>query len=256
MTHATGALRGVRVLVTRPAHQAQPLCDLIRTAGGEPLVFPVMDIVPPQYPAAAQAVVQRLAAFDLAIFISANAVTYGVALVPTWPAHVKIAAVGTRTALALADLGLPVTTVPAAGASSEALLDSPALRDVIGRRIVIFRGEGGREVLADTLRARGAEVAYAEVYRRVKPTVDIEAIVAQRPDCAVVTSNEGVRNLWELAQAAHADWVRELPLVVISARAAQLAAELGFTHPAQVASEASEAGLLAALKRWHVAKRY
>ena len=153
-------LSGVRVLITRPRAQAEVLAGAIRREGGEPLVWPLIDIQPVRDPARLDATLATLDRFDLAIFISPNAVQQALARIAqlgrSWPPALAIAAIGNGTAQALAAHGLAAAIVPRARFDSEGLLAEPALQSVPGRRIVILRGEGGREQLADTLRARGA----------------------------------------------------------------------------------------------------
>jgi uroporphyrinogen-III synthase len=126
------------------------------------------------------------------------------------------------------------------------------MQDVAGKGIVIFRGEGGRELIADTLAQRGAHVEHAEVYRRTQPTADVGELLRHwargEIQVAVVTSNEGLRNLFDMVGKLGQRWLRSTQLVVVSERAAALARELGFERPARVASEASDAGILAALR--------
>lgn len=255
------SLANTVVLVTRPMHQAQHLCSLIEAEGARTILFPVLEIQDPQDNSAVLNLVNRLDEFDIAIFISANAVTKAMDLVlprRDWPCHLKIAVVGTRTAAALQEYGLTVDICPEEKFNSESLLALAEMRNVAGKKIVIFRGEGGRELLADTLRQRGADIEYAEVYRRSKP-VDtpehcapkLEQILAiHRVDVIVVTSNESLRNLWEIAGPSGQQQLLQMPLAVISPRTAALAQELGFKHPAVIAPEANDEGLVTAIKVW------
>lgn len=157
-----GPLRGVGILVTRPESQADELCRSLAAAGGRVVRCPVMDIVP----RAADAVSADLAAIprpDRVVFVSANAVRYGLAaLAEPQPA---VAAIGPATAAALERAGVAVDVLPAAGYTSEQLLATPEFAEVAGMRVLIVRGESGRELLAETLRSRGAEVDYLSVYR-------------------------------------------------------------------------------------------
>jgi uroporphyrinogen-III synthase len=249
-------LRGLRILVTRPAHQAAHLCELIRAAGGEPVPLPMLVIEPPRDLAAARALIMRLDEFDLAVFVSANAVERGLALIREHgplPPHIKVATVGERTAAALVQAGVPVHITAPPPFNSEALLTCPELDAVAGRRILIFRGEGGRERLAETLRQRGADVRYAEVYRRAAPQADLAGVVDHAGEIAVVvvTSRDGLLNLMGLAEAAgRRDWLLSRRLAVISERVAQQAAALGFSKPVLVAPQASDPGLVAAIAAW------
>ena len=158
-----GSLAGAGVLQTRPEHQSAELDAEIRAAGGRVLSFPVMDIVPR---AAADVAAQcGEAAPDIVVFVSPNAVRFGL---DSAPPGAVLAAIGSATAEALARAGREPAIVPAAGYDSEALLAEAALADVDGRRVRIVRGDGGRELLGETLAARGATVEFVEVYARRK----------------------------------------------------------------------------------------
>jgi uroporphyrinogen-III synthase len=247
-------LAGRHVLVTRPAHQAGALCGLIEAAGGRVTALPTIEIAPPADPAPADALLARLHEFDLAVFVSANAVHSVHALLRgrPWPPSTRIAAVGRGSAAALACHGWRVDVQPAREFTSEGLLAESALRDPRGWRVLILRGDGGRELLADTLRARGAEVVHAEVYRRILPAgtgAALARVAGAEPavDTVVASSNEGLLNLYMASGEALRAWLLSRDLVVIGTRAAALAATLGFERPARIAAEASDDGLFAAL---------
>jgi len=161
----TAGLREAGVLITRPAGQCEHLAGLVRERGGVAYMYPAMEIrataAASHWPAALPGPSQ----YSLIIFISRNAVRYGAGHLAQARAP-SLAAVGPSTAASLRDRGFEIAVVPRDGFSSEALLEHPAMRDVAGKRILIVRGEGGRELLADTLKARGADVDYLEVYQR------------------------------------------------------------------------------------------
>jgi uroporphyrinogen-III synthase len=244
-------LDGRGVLVTRPASQAQGLCRLIEAAGGVPVLFPTVEILPPQDPEAAR---RRLAEpWDIVIFISRNAVEHGLALCEDRRvlAAAQRAAVGRATAEAMRQAELAPGLVPDAGFDSEALLALPPLNAVGGRRVLIVRGEGGRALLGETLARRGAEVAYAEVYRRAAPTLDAAELLPQwQRDLALVTatSDEVLTNLLGMVPASAHRWLQGLPLAVLSERNVVSARALGFRAVA-AAGEPSDAGLCDALCR-------
>lgn len=253
------------VLVTRPAHQARRLCALIEEEGGQAIAFPVLEIQDLQDNSAVVALAGRLDEFDIAIFISANAVIKSMDLIlphRDWPSHLQIAVVGARTADALQEYGVTVDICPEEKFNSEALLALPQMSAIKNKKVIIFRGEGGRELLADTLRQRGADIEYAEVYRRSKPAdipgqtpVNLAALLLTgKIHIIVVTSNEGLHNLWELASTGGQEVLTHMPLAVMSARIAAAAQKLGITYPVTVAPEANDEGLLAAIKTWRSAQ--
>lgn len=248
-------LHGCSVLVTRPASQAARLCELITAASGNPIAFPTLEIKATEPDAATRA---RCAEhWDVLLFVSRNAVEFGLRLLPSAPspstgsARPLIAAVGRATATALQENGRPPDLVPEQGFDSEALLALPALQGIRGRRVLIVRGVGGRPLLGDTLAQRGAEVAYAEVYRRALPEVDIHPHLSawqQQLDFITATSDEVLQNLCRMVGDAHQGWLRSVPLVVMSERGGATAMQLGFRTVA-VAGETSDTGIIEALCR-------
>lgn len=258
----TKPLAGVRVLVTRPAHQAESLARLIEAAGGEAIRFPTLEIAAPRDTAALERRLAALDDFDLAIFISPNAVTHALPLLRArggWPARVAVAAIGRGTAQALTQAGIQNVIAPADGADTEALLAVPPLRRVAGKRIVIFRGEGGRALLGDTLAARGARVEFAECYRRVRPTADAAPLGARLRaggiDIVTATSVESLHNLHDMLDAAARERLRHTPIVVVGHRQAEAARALGVLSAPQMAHTASDAAILDAIKAWRASQK-
>lgn len=253
VSHKT--LTGRGILVTRPAHQAEPLCQLLEAAGAHALRFPVLTIQPMQNHQTLQAQLARLSDYAMAIFISANAVEQAVALFPvqSWPAQVKIAAIGSATARTLATLGLSVASSPAAGFTSEALLALPEFQQLLGQRILILRGEGGREHLRDTLIARGAQVDYLEVYRRVRADTDPAPLITQwqagAVDAVLLTSAESLHQLRAIVGTLGQQLLRSTCLVVANERIRELAQSLSHAGPVVIAANATDAAMLDALRR-------
>lgn len=248
-------LRGQAVLVTRPAEQAGHLCELIAASKGEAILFPTVEIQPSEQ--AEQARIHLQASWDLLIFISRNAVKFARPLMPGGrlpdapPGGPLIAAVGAATAAALEAAGRPPDLIPNGHFDSEGLLALPELTDVVGRRILIVRGEGGRAMLGDTLRQRRADVHYAEVYRRGLPSTDATEQLPQwqeKLNLLTATSDEVLNNLVQLVPHSAHPWLRNLPLAVYSDRTAARAMQLGFRVVA-VASESSDHALVDALCR-------
>jgi uroporphyrinogen-III synthase len=227
-------LAGRGIVITRPAHQSADLAQRVTGAGGRVFPFPTIEIVEPENLAALDALIDRLDEFDLAIFASPNAVARAMASITArraLPAQLAIAAIGQASARALARYGVRGVIVPRHGFDSEALLALPALHDMRGKRVAIFRGTGGRELMAKTLAARGASVEYAECYRRVRAPSDpaplIDARARGEVDAVVVTSSEGFRNFVEMLGERREEFVAATPIFVPHPRIAETARALG-----------------------------
>ncbi|WP_369666049.1 uroporphyrinogen-III synthase [Thioalkalicoccus limnaeus] len=234
--------------MTRPAAQADGLCDRIAAAGGRPIRLPVLAIAPAPDPTSLRPLLAE--DWDLLVFVSRNAVEQALPLFPDQrlPTASRLVAVGQATAQALVAAGRAPDLVPSERYDSEALLAFPALADLRGQRVLIVRGDGGRALLGETLAARGAEVVFAEVYRRILPAISVERVVSDwRQDVAIAiaTSDEVLRNLITLARPVVGDDLFQTPLVVVAERTRGLALALGFVHVA-VAARADEASLVAA----------
>jgi uroporphyrinogen-III synthase len=244
-------LHGLGVLITRPAGQAQRLARNIKEAGGAPLLFPTIAIVDVENPQAALATLSSLQHFDWAIFISANAVekTFALMAGATWPIHLPAAAIGTATAEALQNHGVNHISSPKDTFDSEALLALPEFQSIKNARIAIFRGQGGRETLKQTLTERGAEVVYCETYRRSKPdapSTHLLTWLAQKKIHAIdVMSGESLTNLLELAGDT-AISLRSIPLIAHHPRVAKIATDAGFARV--VTAPPGEAALITVLE--------
>lgn len=236
-----------RILVTRPAHQAQALCDLVTANGGIAIRFPVIHIQPLTDEAQqAQGILQ---AYDLAIFISANAVQYAQPILAGHNnAHLQLAAVGNSTANAIRALGYPLPLVPPQDFNSEGLLALPELQHLHGKRVLILRGEGGRELLAQSLRQRGAQVDYLNLYRRCLPALDPAAhpwLANGAIDSIVISSREGLQNLLQLLP--NPPWLAAKNWAVMTASIAEQLRQAGMQGRIAVAPSNNDAGLLQAL---------
>ena len=247
-----GALAGHAILITRPRHQSGTLADLIRRCGGEPVLFPTLEIVPVDPIPSMRAILERLSEFDMAVFVSANAVQHAMPLIRAvggWPQSLRGAAVGQGTARELRAQGVADVLLPGDGADSEALLARPELQDVAGQRVVIFRGVGGRELLAETLRSRGAEVVYVECYRRSKPDSDPvplrDRVARGALDAIVCASAESLQNLLDIAGDEIAPQLTSLPLFVVHPNIAESARTLGFSTV--IVTETSDQGVLSGI---------
>ncbi|MDP2227169.1 MAG: uroporphyrinogen-III synthase [Moraxellaceae bacterium] len=240
------SLSGLHILNTRPAHQSGDLSAALRAAGATVSELPLIAITPLALPADAERLLLDLDRFNGVFFVSANAARLALDAVagfwPQWPYRLPAYAVGQRTAVALEDAGLTVITPEQA--DSEGLLALPELAEVSGQRFLLLRGESGRELLADTLRARGAQVEIIGLYRRDLPAdacQQWQALTPSTPDVIVLTSPDALRH-WQ--QVAGPDAIAPHWLVV-SPRLQALAADAGAR--ATVAAGADTASLLQAL---------
>ncbi len=258
MPTSDGLLSGINVLVTRPETQAENLAQQIQQLGGNAIRFPVIQIAAIEDNSKLLHLIDKLEEYDIAIFVSPNAVKNSAELIQhrrSWPTQLKIAAVGKSSAKALDSMGLIADIFPSVRFNSEALLELPAMQAVEGKKIIIFRGEGGRETLATTLELRGAHVQYAECYRRIKPNVNIAPLLEHwkndEIDIVVTTSNEGLQNLYDMAGQAGRLYLVNSPLIVFSERAKILALQLGFVNQVIVLAQASDEAIVNAIVQWH-----
>lgn len=244
-------LAGCSIVITRPLDQAQPLAELVREAGGNPILFPLLEIAPLEDYQAFDKIVAELDRFDWAVFISSNAVQHSMTRLLAqrgFPSSLRCAAIGPATAAELVRLGISRILIPTGRFDSESLLDLPEMQAVAGKRFLIFRGEQGRELLAEKLRERGAIVEMAESYRRINPQRDTGELSRlwqnKQLQAIVVTSSEALRNLIALAGRG-AEWLKCTPLFVNHPRIAETATGQGL-H-AIVAQAPGDAGMLDAL---------
>ncbi len=213
-------LHGVGVLVTRPRAQAADLVAAIQENGGNPIEFPVIEIVPRANSEVAREAT-ALGEVDIAVFVSTNAVAHGLSHVMS----TLTAATGPSTAAAIETAGRVVDIAPTRGYDSENLLAASALQDVAGKTVIIVRGGDGRELLADTLRERGASVSYLSVYERIRPNIDQKLLAEVETrwhdgelHAITVMSTESLANLIALLPNISAQQFEKMPLVTPAAR--------------------------------------
>jgi len=282
-------LAGLNIVVTRPREQARNLAHRITQAGGRTTLFPLLEISPAPDSQSLHALIARLHEFNLAIFISPNAVQYGMAAIiaaneflslsqpgssSCFPlangtdagsqaeegvnvsieqhnelsATLKIATVGQGSARALSDYGVKNVIAPQERFDSEALLALPELQSIAGWRVVIFRGNGGREVLGDTLKSRGAKVEYVTCYQRSKPHQDATMLLTANPDVITITSSEALSYLWEMLDSVAKKQLAAVPIFVTHARIADAAHKLGWSEV--VLTGEGDDGLISSLAIW------
>ena len=244
-------MTGWRVLLTRPAEESAALATVLSDVGIYSSSLPLLDIEPLPITPDQQALLRDLGRYCAVIVVSKPAARLALQQLDRQWSEMPWFSVGAATAQVLADQGYTVH-YPHTGDDSEALLELPALREAIARpaaRVLSLRGEGGRELLAERLRERGASVDYLELYRRFLPTYDagelMQRIQLERLNGVVVSSGQGFLHLQALAGA---DWpeVAQLPLFVPSPRVQEMARAAGAEKVVDCRG-ASAAALLVAL---------
>ncbi|MGH1460509.1 MAG: uroporphyrinogen-III synthase [Neptuniibacter sp.] len=233
-------LNNCRVIVTRPEHQSQNLINLLQAQGAEAVQFPLLQISAIEESSSEfQRLKQKILDLDLfqhVIFISPNAASFGYDWIdhywPQLPIGIQWFAIGKKTAETLSNYGIDAYHSPL-GYDSEALLLCPALKKISGEKVLIMRGQGGRETLANELRARGAEVSYAELYIRSCPEYDNTTIVQTldpAPDCILFSSGAGLENLVSLINRTtlSIDSIKNSHIIVPSDRINAAARAAGF----------------------------
>lgn len=236
-------------LVVRPAAQAAELVQLLRQHGHAPLCCPLLETVAgselPRLP-------DLLRSADVVIAVSIHAVHFAHDFLlqtgQTWP-HIEYFAVGQASADAFAAVGITATCPD--DPRSEGLLALPALQQVAGKRVLILRGNGGRDLIASTLASRGALVHYCAAYERHYPELDGDILThhwqAAGLDSLLITSGELLQRLLELVPDHQRPWLFDRLLVVPSPRVAEMASAAGFIH-ITIAQGASNQALTAALE--------
>ena len=224
-------LTGLGIAITRPTNQAKKLTALITEAGGTPISFPLIAITPLKDYSQFEAVINEIETYDWAIFISSNAVQNAMPRLvkASIPKNLNFAAIGPVTASELQSFGIQHVLIPNDRFDSESLLALAEMHAMQDKKVMIVRGVGGRDVLAETLKARGAQVSFAECYQRINPQTNCDLLAnlyrEKKLHGIVVTSSEAMRHLLVLAGAA--DWLQHVTLFVNHARIADLPRQLG-----------------------------
>jgi uroporphyrinogen-III synthase len=212
-------LKNKWVVVTRPLHQAKSFRLMLENAEAHTISFPLLEIAPPNDLALAQKKLSNIQQdYDLVIFVSSNAVNQAFKWIkPSDLDSVKVASTGKKTASLLTNLNINTDFCPDVIFNSEALLAIPEFQAFCkDKKVAIIRGEGGRDLLRESLTNIGANVDYIDVYQRIFPQQNIEQLKQywqrQQLDCVVLTSESSVINFFNLT--ANETWVNQLTLVL------------------------------------------
>ena len=236
------------VLVTRPLGQAGALCADLVSRGFTPYEQPLLDLLSlPALSPACQQAIEDITKYQHLIFISGNAVRFGMEKIlerwPQVPKEIKVYAIGESTAAMLREYGIEaVYSTQGTAMTSESLLSIASLQGAQGQNVLIVKGQGGRTVLADVLSERGAVVNKLSCYQRKCPTLAAgelaEKITSWGIELILISSGESLRNMLTLLSPEETIKLCLMPLVVPSDRVAKMAEEAGFSrvHTAQNAS--------------------
>jgi uroporphyrinogen-III synthase len=250
-----------QVVITRPRAQAAGLARAVEALGRTPVLLPLLEISALEDQSELERVLGRLADYALVAFVSPNAIDAVFTRITQWPAGVTLAVLGEGSRTALARHGIDgasaaiVSPPDPARSDSEHLLGALDLAALAGRRVLIVRGDGGRELMADALRAAGALVETVAAYRRQVPRLtpelarSLDSLLAQQNDW-IITSSEALRGLMDLVRALPvSDAVAKMQqqhLIVPHARIAETARALGLARVTLTGS--GDERLLAALQ--------
>lgn len=226
-------LHGAYVVITRPVGQGRSLVRQVRALGGTAVSLPGLALRADTDADGVRRALREALQGDLVIFTSPPAVRFAAALTPL-KGRAAIATVGRGTARALHRHGCRDVIVPDVAQNSEGLLAHPALASLDARRVAVVGAPGGRGLLQQALRERGAQLAEVHVYHRVPARLDRRHVRALRAlstrAYVLLSSAQTLHNLhdaldtgsWRRLQAAQA--------VVSSGRLADLVRQLGFVR--------------------------
>ena len=199
-------LQGLKLWVTRPREQADELIAMLAAKGAKVLALPLLEIVPPQNPEPLNTALTQLDSYDMAVFVSPSALDAVLNRLPAgWPATIPAAVMGPGSAQRARKQGLAKIIAPSSQFDSDGLLQLVEMQQLSGQRIVLFRGDGGRETLPETLRARGAELTIICAYHRRPPAFDASHLLTQLNagcDGMIVSSSEAVQYLFDVGGGA------------------------------------------------------
>ena len=239
-------------MVTRPVQLADRLSELCAEKGATVIRFPCMEIINTAHSEANLHKIRQLDKYDLLVFISRNAVYYGTRLLHEtgiYQINIPVAAVGIKTAEALAEAGIADAIHPHEAASSEALAALQSIKNIKQGAVLIFRGRGGNPYLGEELSRRGLQVDYVEVYRRQRPSEQLRFNEQHTvvPDYITVASGETLANLHAMAEADSLAMLLDRQLVLGSLSIRALHDRLGFKRPPIVARSPIDEDMLPAI---------
>ncbi|MCK5664587.1 MAG: uroporphyrinogen-III synthase [Thiotrichaceae bacterium] len=216
------SLKDTWVVITRPAHQTENLQLKLESVCANTILFPLIEIAPPEDLALVKKQLDNLQNYDLVIFVSANAVEQTFNYIESAKfKSVKVATTGKKTGSLLEDAGVKIDFCPSQIFNSEALLATPNFKLFCeGKSIAIIRGEGGRNLLRNELLKIASSVDYINTYQRICPQTNsdlLEQYAEQGElDIILLTSGTSVDNFFSLAKSE--SWLNDITLLIGSPR--------------------------------------
>ncbi|HEY8101216.1 MAG TPA: uroporphyrinogen-III synthase [Burkholderiaceae bacterium] len=248
------------VVITRPLAQAGAFAQRVMELGRQAVVFPLLEIHRLADTSLLQAALADIDSYAMVSFVSPNAIDASFAIRQSWPTHVALSVMGDGSRRTLAEHGINSQTHTIISpqdpeqTDSQTLLDALDLSALRGKKVLIIRGESGRELLADALRDAGALVTQVAAYRRTAPELDAAGCsrlqkLIDTPNDWMITSSEALRILVQMARQISGDdgvvKMQQQKIIVPHARIAETAKMLGFNDI--VLTGSGDDSLLAAL---------
>jgi uroporphyrinogen-III synthase len=226
-------LVGKRILVTRPRHQAEELCNRLSALGAEPILLPALQIVPPEDTTELDRAIKDLAANQWVIFTSANGVDAfwarmtGLGLENSIFSGIRVGAIGPATARELSERGVEPAFIPPKYIAEEIVA---GIGDVSGQRILLPRADIARKTLARELEKKGAIVTEVAAYRTLPADPDKDALkeLVQGVDIITFTSSSTVRNFSLIAGGVASRLINTATIACIGPITAHTAREIGY----------------------------
>ena len=255
-TETSGPLSALNVLITRPVMPASRTATRVAALGATPLIFPTLIIEPPADSAPLKAALANIGDYYAAMFVSPSAAEMALAPMSSTPfklpSSLHVFAPGPGTAEELSRLGVERVDMPETSFDSEGLLALPLLQaaTVKGKRVVIFRGNDGRELMREELVKRGAIVDAITAYHRRAPSTPatglLELLHARKVNAISAMSSDAITNLVPLIPALEREKILfSIAVFASHARIVESARALGFRNV--VETQAGDAGLITAL---------
>ena len=258
-------LKGINILVTRPQGQAKNITQHIHTLGGNAIHLPTIAIMPSDRADQAKQKLAKIKQYSIGIFISSNAVDWTFKLCPQLALqNLRLLSIGNATTTSLSkQLNTKqintekIITNPGNNHNDLLQLNILEKQKINGKKIIIFRGQGGNESLRNELLKRGASVDYAEVYSRACPKYSAKTIAEISHTIGTVktraiitaTSNTSLKNLFTICEKIH-QLLQQQQLIIIGHRMLEYALTLGFTYAPIIATKSNDQGIIESIIKW------